>query len=119
MSTTPTPANTVVTITLPSTRTDGSALALSQIASCVLSKANGSAPAAVIDTLEGPFTSASQSFTDTSPDFGDTDNYSATVTDVEGNTSAVAVTSVQVPPSVLAPPSAPTITAVFNPASAS
>lgn len=118
MPTTPTPANTVVTINLPTARTDGSALALTEIASCVLSKANGSAPAVVVDTLNGPFTSATQSFTDTSPDFGDTDNYSATVTDVEGNTSAVGVTSVAVPPSVLAPPNAPTLSAVFNPASA-
>ena len=33
------PASTAVVITLPTTRTDGSALALSDIASCVLSKA--------------------------------------------------------------------------------
>jgi non-canonical (house-cleaning) NTP pyrophosphatase len=55
------------------------------------------------------------SFTDTSPDAGDTDNYSCVVTDTEGNTSAAGTASVTVPPSVLAAPSAPTLTAVYPP----
>jgi len=108
-------STTTVTINLPDTRTDGSALALTDIASFTLTKAVGSAAAATLETVQGPFTSATQTFTDSSPDFGQTDNYSCTVTDVEGNTSAAGTVSVVVPPSQLAAPSAPTLTAVFNP----
>ncbi len=107
------PSTTLVTITLPTTRTDGTALALTEIASVVLSKAVGSGAATVIDTVTTP-TTATVTFTDTSPDFGQTDNYSAVVTDVEGNTSAAGVASVVVPASVLAAPSAPVVTAVFT-----
>jgi hypothetical protein len=107
-------STTAVTVVLPSTRTDGSALALTDIASCVLSKAVGTGAPAVAQTFTGPFTSASLSFTDSSPDFGQTDNYSAVVTDVEGNVSAAGVASVEVPPSQLAAPSAPSVTAVFT-----
>jgi hypothetical protein len=64
--------------------------------------------------VEDP-TSPTVSFTDTSPDAGDTDNYSCVVTDTEGNTSAAGTASVTVPPSVLAAPSAPTLTAVYTP----
>ena len=62
------PASTAVVITLPTTRTDGSALALSDIASCVLSKAVGTGTPAVLDTFAGPFTAATLSFTDSAPD---------------------------------------------------
>ena len=108
-------SSTLVTITLPSTRTDGTALALTEIASLVLSKAVGSAAATVIDTVSAPFTAPSVTYTDSSPDFGNTDNYSATVTDVEGNVSAAGSASVTIPPSALAAPSAPTLTAIFSP----
>jgi hypothetical protein len=37
------------------------------------------------------------------------------VTDIEGNTSAAGTASVAIPPSTLAAPSAPTLTATFNP----
>lgn len=108
-------SSTLVTITLPTTRTDGTALALTEIASLVLSKAVGSAAASVVDTVSAPFTAATVAYTDASPDFGQTDNYSATVTDVEGNVSAAGSASVSVPASTLAAPSAPTLTAVFSP----
>lgn len=105
--------NTVV-ITLPTARTDGTALALSEIATVVLSKAAGAGASAVVDTVTSP-TTPTITFTDTAPDLGQTDNYSCTVTDVEGNTSAAGTASVAVPPSQLAPPNAPTLTATFNP----
>jgi hypothetical protein len=108
-------STTTISIVLPTTRVDGTALALTEIASVTLSKAVGSGTSSVLSTQTGPFTSASVTVTDASPDFGQTDNYSATVTDVEGNVSAAGTTSVAVPPSVLAAPSAPTLTAVFNP----
>jgi len=106
-------SSTLVTITLPTTRTDGTALALTDIASVVLSKSVGTGAATVVDTVTTP-TAATVTFTDTSPDFGQTDNYSAVVTDVEGNTSAAGTASVVVPASALAPPTAPTVTAVFT-----
>ena len=106
-------SSTLVTITLPTTRTDGSALALTEIASVVLSKAVGTAAPAVVQTTPTP-TTATITYTDSSPDFGQTDNYSAVVTDVEGNVSAAGVASVVVPPSQLAAPSAPAVTAVFT-----
>jgi hypothetical protein len=108
-------SSTTVTITLPTTRTDGSPLALTDIATVTLSKASGSSPAAVVDTVQGPFTAPTVTYTDSSPDFGATDTYSATVTDAEGNVSAPGTASVVIPPSQLAAPSAPTVAAVFNP----
>ena len=108
-------SKTTIAIGLPSTRTDGSSLALSDIASCVLSKAVGTGAPAVLNTFNGPFTSASLSFDDTSPDFGETDEYSAVVTDVEGNVSAAGTSSVEVPTSQLAAPSAPSVSATFQP----
>jgi hypothetical protein len=101
-------SSTLVTITLPTTRTDGSALALTDIASVVLSKNN-----AVVQTTPTPSTATIQ-FTDASPDFGSTDSFSATVTDIEGNVSAAGTVSVAIPPSALAAPSAPSLTAVFT-----
>jgi hypothetical protein len=106
-------SNVTVTITLPTTRTDGTALSLSEIASVVLSKSAGTGAASVVDTVASP-TSPQVNFTDASPDFGQTDNYSCVVTDVEGNSSAAGTASVAVPPSALAAPSAPTVSAVFN-----
>lgn len=103
-----------VAITLPSTRVDGSALALTDIASYTVSKSAGSGASAVLATAAGPFSAAAQTYIDTAPDFGQTDNYSVTVTDVEGNVSAAGTASVAIPPSALAAPSAPTVTATFN-----
>lgn len=107
-------SNSIV-ITLPSARTDGSSLALSEIASYTISKSAGSGAAAVLQTVNGPFDATTQSFSDSSPDAGETDNYSVVVTDVEGNNSPAGAASVQVPPSQLAPPAAPTVTATFVP----
>jgi hypothetical protein len=112
------PASTAVVITAPTTRIDGSALALSAIASVVLSKAAGTGAPAVIATWDtlgtNPAPAATMSFTDNSPDAGETDNYSAVVTDTEGNVSAAGTASVVVPPSTLAAPSAPTVTATYT-----
>jgi hypothetical protein len=113
---TSTPANTAVNITFPTSRTDGTPLALSEIATLTVSKAVGAAAASVVLTQSGPFQSPTFQFTDSSPDFGSTDAYSVTVTDVEGNVSGPGTGSVAVPPSTLAPPSAPTISVAFNPA---
>lgn len=115
-------SNNSVTIVLPTTRTDGSPLALSDIASVVLSKAvdTGSGPGAatVLQTFTSP-TTATLSFTDSAPDFGATDDYSVVVTDSAGNASAAGLGSVavpaQAPPPPVAAPSPPNVTAVFNP----
>ena len=106
-------SNTTVTVTLPTTRTDGKALDLSEIASVVLTKAAGAEVPAVAMTFNAPFSDPTVSFNDTAPDMGQTDNYSATVTDIEGNVSAAASASVTIPPSKLAAPAAPTLTATF------
>jgi hypothetical protein len=130
---TPNPANNLVTITLPTTRVDGSALALSEIGSLTISKAVDAGAASNVMTLAGPFTSPTVQYMDDSPDSGSTDKYLVTVTDVEGNVSDSGTVSVEVaaaaepivaavpgaptltaPVSVLAAPSAPTLTAAFN-----
>lgn len=110
-------SSNLVTIILPSNRSDTppTPLALSEIASYTINKSVGSGAASVLQTVNGPFTDVNQSFSDPSPDFGETDNYSVTVTDVEGNVSAAGVGSVIDPASQLAPPAAPTVTAVFVP----
>jgi hypothetical protein len=105
--------STTVVIALPTKRTDGSPLALSDIASVVLSKAVGTGAPTVLQAFTSP-TSETLSFTDLAPDFGETDNYSAIVTDVEGNVSAAGIASVTVPPSQLAPPQAPGVTATYS-----
>jgi hypothetical protein len=107
-------SSTVVTITLPTTRTDGTALALTEIATVILSKAVGTGAPVVVQSSAPPFGPTIQ-FSDSGPDAGETDNYSAVVTDVEGNTSPAGTASVVVPPSALAAPSAPSLTAVFTP----
>ena len=77
----------------------------------------GANPVAVIDTIDAPFSSATVTFTDTSPDFGEIDTYTAVVTDIEGNSSSPGSVSVTIPASVLAAPGFPVLTAVFTPAS--
>jgi hypothetical protein len=107
-------SSNLVTITPPTTRTDGSALALTDIQSIQLSKAVDSGAASVVQTFPAPIT-GDVTFTDSTPDMGSTDNYSAIVTDTHGNVSPAGTASVVVPPSQLAPPAAPTLTAVFQP----
>jgi hypothetical protein len=107
-------ASNLVTITPPTTRTDNTPLALTDIASITLSKAVDSGPSAQIQVFPAPITGP-VTFTDTAPDMGSTDNYSAVVTDTQGNVGPAGTASVQVPPSQLAPPSAPTVTAAFQP----
>jgi hypothetical protein len=107
-------SSNLVTITPPTTRTDNTPLALTDIASITLSKAVDAGPSSQIQVFTAPITGP-VTFTDTSPDMGSTDNYSATVTDTQGNVGPAGTASVQVPPSQLAPPSAPTVTAAFQP----
>ena len=61
-------SSTLVTITLPTTRTDGSALALTDIATVILSKSAGTGASAVVQTTNTPSTATVQ-FTDASPEF--------------------------------------------------
>lgn len=101
---------------LPTARTDGSALALTDIASFTVTPAAGAGAVSPPSTVAGPFTAVAQTFTDSAPDFGQTESYSVVVTDVEGNVSAAATGSVAVPPSALAPPNAPdSLVVTFNP----
>lgn len=111
-----TAADNTVTITLPRTRTDGSALPLSQIASVVLSKAVGAGPLGIVQTTMAP-ASEVITYLDDSPDFGSTDNYVAVVTDVQGNNSVAGSASISVPAQPVAPPSGPSVSVVFVPAS--
>ena len=105
----------VLTFNLPTARTDGTALALTEIASFTVTPAATGGTVSPPSTVAGPFTAVAQTFTDNAPDFGQTESYSVVVTDVEGNVSAAATGSVVVPPSVLAAPNAPdSLTVTFN-----
>lgn len=114
-------ALTTLTFVIPQTRSDNSALPLSQIASVTFNKAVGAGASAVLSTVPGapasPLTSYTVTAIDSSPDAGQTDNYTATYTDIEGNVAPLAAASVSVPPSQLAPLSAGTLSATFTPAS--
>lgn len=104
----------LITVTLPLTRVDGSALAPADLASVTIFKAVGPAPAAVLTTINSPATDI-VTFTDNAPDAGQDDTYTATVTDTKGNTSAPSgAVTVSVPVAVLAVPSAPSLTAVLQ-----
>lgn len=104
----------LITVTLPTTRVDGSAIALTDIDSVIIFKAVGPAAAAALTTLHGPFTTPTVTFTDSTPDVGQDDNYSADVVDTAGNTSGISnVVDISVP-APLAAPSAPTVAAVLQ-----
>ena len=101
---------------LPTARTDGTALALSEIASYTVTPAASGGTVSAPSTVSGPFIAVAQTFTDNAPDFGQTESYSVVVTDVEGNVSAAATGSVVVPPTQLAAPNAPdSLVVTFNP----
>jgi PKD repeat protein len=87
-----------LTWTLPTTRTDGSALTPTDIAK--VSIFDGSTGTLIAD-LPGSATSY-ESTTDATPG---TYAFNVTVTDTTGNTSAPASTSIVVPTPVVAPPS--------------
>lgn len=109
-------SNVTLTFTLPSTRTDNSALALSDIASFTVTPSASGGSVAPPSTVPGPFTAADQSFVDSAPDMGNTVSYAVVVTDSQGNASAAGTVSIVVPPTTLAPPSPVTnLVATFNP----
>jgi hypothetical protein len=101
-----------LTLTLPTTRNDGTALALTEIQSATILRDTGSGPAS-LQVLPGPFSGATAVATDASPASG-ADTYSFFVTDTagtQGDTSLPVSITVSGAP-VLAPPSAGTLTAV-------
>ena len=107
-----------LTLTLPTTRTDGTALALTEIQSATILRDPGSGPT-TLQVMPGPFSGATATFADVSPATG-TDVYSFFVTDTAGTVGLtslpVTVTVVGVTP--LAPPSAGTLTAIAVPPTA-
>jgi hypothetical protein len=101
-----------LTLTLPTTRNDGSALAVTEIQSATILRDPGTG-AVTLTVLPGPFSGATAIFADVQPATG-TDIYSFFVTDTngkQGDTSLpVSVTVTGVP--AAAPPSAGTLTAI-------
>ena len=104
-----------ITLTFPTTRNDGTDLALSEIQSATLLRDSGSGATPLGSPSIGPFSGPTLTLTDSSPASG-TDTYSFFVTDTAGtpgDTSApVSVTIEGQTP--LAPPAAGTLTAVAN-----
>jgi hypothetical protein len=72
-----------LTITLPTTRIDGTAAPLSQIASVTILRDSGSGPVALGSVIAGPFSGPTVSSTDAAPATG-TDTYSFFATDTAG-----------------------------------
>jgi hypothetical protein len=102
----------LITLTLPTTRTDGTAAALSEIASSTILRDPGTGPA-TLTVINGPYASGTVTYTDASPATG-SDIYSFYCTDTagtQGQTSppvSVAINGA----TPLAPLSAGTLTAV-------
>jgi hypothetical protein len=117
----PAMSSTVLTATLPTLRTDGTALAPTDIASITFQKVPAGATAGTILTTNGASGGAGLapeqiSFTDTSAAVGDV--YTAFVTDVEGNVGPPSNTFTNAavsPPPALAPPAAPGLSGTFSP----
>lgn len=101
-----------LTVTLPTTRVDGTAAAVNEIQSVTILRDPGTG-AATLTVLPGPFSAATATFSDVSPATG-SDIYSFFATDTAGTKGVtslpVTVTVTGVP--VLAQLSAGTITAV-------
>jgi hypothetical protein len=104
-----------LTITLPTTRIDGTAAPLSQIQSVTVLRDSGSGPVALGSVIAGPFSGATVSASDASPATG-TDTYSFFATDTAGlagvTSPPVSVTVAGAQP--LAQLSAGTMTAVSS-----
>src|ERR1017187_9675751 len=104
-----------LTITLPTTRIDGTAAPLSQIQSVTVLRDSGSGPVALGSVIAGPFSGATVSASDASPATG-TDTYSFFATDTAGlagvTSPPVSVTVAGAP--ALAQLSAGTMTAVAH-----
>lgn len=99
--------------TLPTVRSDGTAMAVTEIASVSVFDMASIAPAVPVMTIPGAPTS-----TTVDPVVGD-HGFTVVVTDTAGRVglpSNVAVVTVPAPPPVIAPPGAPTnVTATFAP----
>jgi hypothetical protein len=103
-------ATATITITLPTARTDGSALAPGDIAS--ISVFDSASPGTAIGVVDTP--SSITLFATKTLAVGD-HNFTATVTDTTGHVSAPSnIASVTVP-ATLANPNPPIITATLNP----
>jgi hypothetical protein len=104
-----------LTATLPTTRVDGTAAALSEIASITFLRDSGSGPSPLGSPVAGPFSGPTVSASDASPATG-TDTYSFFATDTAGTQGVtsppVSVTVAGAQP--LAQLSAGTMTAVSN-----
>jgi len=102
-----------LTITLPSTRTDGTTNQLSEIQSLSILRNTGAGPASLVvltNVAPTPFT-ASMTYVDSSPVTG-SDAYSAFCTDTAGTAGATSLpVSISVAGQTLAPLSAPVMTA--------
>jgi hypothetical protein len=101
-----------LTLTLPTSRVDGTALALTEIQSATILRDPGTG-VATLTVLNGPFSGATATFTDISPATG-SDVYSFFVTDTAGTqgvTSPPVTVKVAGTPT-LAQPAAGTLTAV-------
>ena len=100
-----------LTITFPTTRTDGSELAVGQIQSATILRDSGPG-AATLTILNGPFSSGTATFADVSPLTG-SDVYSFYVTDTAGTQGITSppVTVSVVGQAPLAAPAAGTLTA--------
>lgn len=102
-----------LTLTLPTTRVDGTALANTQIQSVTILRDPATGTPATLTTLTGPFSGATALFTDVSPATG-SDVYSFFVTDTAGTqgltSPPVTVTIAGAPQ--LAAPAAGTLSAV-------
>ena len=106
-------SSVVLTITLPTTRSDASAATPADVASITVNRDVGAGPV-LLTTIAGPFTALTATFNDASPVAG-SDSYTAFCTDqagTVGETSSSATVSITAP---LAALSAPTITAVVGP----
>ena len=115
-------STTQLTATIPTTRTDGTALAATDIASITFQKipaATPTGPEVVLQTnteASGGLAPADLTFTDSSAAVGDV--YTCFVTDSEGNVGVLSNTfenQAQSPPPTLAPPSGPSLAGVFTP----
>lgn len=102
-------SNVKLTVSLPVTRQDGSALAAADIATITFLRALGPSPAATLATQAA----TNLTYTDTDVPEGDA-AYSFFVTDTKGNTGAVSASVTVSIEAALSPPAAGTLTAVVQ-----
>ena len=103
-----------ITVTLPTQRKSGAAATPADVATVTVYKGVGTNAAAVLATVTSP-TTPTVDVVDSSPDAGQTDEYSATVTDANGVVSSVSNTVSVAVPAAADPLVPPTVSAVLNP----